>query len=344
MKIKSVNIILVSLATIIILAGLDRTAAQNESTYRFHELTIYTIPAPVEFDWSSPSTLLNSYKRGFIANFFKGGDYVLGHMFFKLTTPLLPEPVYKGMASASRAEQRKLVLSDKIGLGILGVGLGGRMETNEKLEQIIRKYSNRNKLAAITYRLSESSTKKILEFIDSFSSENENGHRPNLHYGGAFWPLFEDEGAGCSAFAVSLLELAGINHKKPDCWRVEIEIPMNLIGGMLNTSNHVSLKDIRSANQWYSGNGEPNISFVPFWIYDPTFVYNWIVEQLRNIGENKESLYKDATAYKLPRLFADVRDYEPEPGKEIFTKRNDQNIFISHFRQQNGLEDNPPAK
>lgn len=311
--------------------------AQEKNTFPFHELTIYTIPAPVEFDWSSPSSLLNSFKRGFIVNFIQGGDYVLGHMFIKLTTPLRPLPVYKGMASASKKQQKQLVLKEKIGLGILGIDLDGKMETGEKLEQIIRKYSKINRLAAITYRLSESSTIRILDFIEKFSTANETGHRQNVHYGGAFWPLFEDEGAGCSAFAVAMLELAGLSDKKEQIWEVEIDIPMSLIGGMLNPSNIVTMKNISRINNWHPGTGEANVDFVPFRIYDPTLVYNWILDQLNSKKITENRLYTDASAYRLPRLFADVRDFEPDTGYQIFTKRNDQNFFIEHFRKKNGI-------
>ncbi len=318
--------------------------AQEKSPFPFHELTIYTIPAPVEFDWSSPNSLLNSYKKGFIANFIQGGDYPLGHMFIKLTTPLWPLPVYKGMASASRKQQQQLVLNEKIGLGILGIGLDGKMETNEKLEQIIRKYSKRNRLAAITYRLSECSAIRILDFIEKFSTAKETGHRQNIHYGGAFWPLFEDEGAGCSAFAVAMLELAGLSDKKEEYWKVDINIPMSLIGGKLNPSNMVTLKNISRANYWDTGTGKPNIDFVPFWIYDPTFVYNWILDQLNKIKLKEYGLYTDASTYRLPHLFADVRDFEPDTVSQIFTKRNDHNFFIEHFRKKNGIKSNWAAK
>jgi len=307
------------------------------SPYRFNELTIYAIPSPVEFDWSSPSSLYQSYKKGYLASFLKANSYILGHVFVKLTTPLIPEPVYAGMASASRKEQKEKVLKEKVGMGILGIGLEGRMETATDLEGKIKKYARKGSLAAITYRLNTEATKRILEFIEEFSSINERGHIPNMHYGGAFWPLYENEGAGCSAFGMAMLELAGILNDEMEAWKVEVNIPMNLIGGEINPGNRVSLKEIKRARQWHNGSGTLNINYLTQWIYDPSVIYNWVLDQISDTSSSSLIKYVDASTHQYPRLFANVTHFEIDNTRPIFTHRDNDNIFIKHFLKTHGL-------
>ncbi len=313
-------------------------AIDNESNpYRFNELTIYAIPSAVEFDWSSPSSLYQSYKQGYLTGLLTANPYTLGHIFVKLTSPLIPEPVYAGMASASRKEQKQKVLKQRVGMGILGIGLMGKMETARDLEGIIKKSEKKGRIAAITYRINAEATARILEFIEEFSSKNERGHIPNKHYGGAFWPLYENEGAGCSAFGVAILELAGVLNEKMGAWKLDVNIPMDLIGGEINPGNRVSLKDIKRTRHWHSGTGTENADYTAFWIYDPSLIYNWILDKLSGISDRYEEEYFDASTHHIPRLFANVTHVEIDITSPVFMRRENDNIFITHFLKTNGL-------
>jgi len=331
--------IFITLFTVLLFSALLHSYAneRDESPYRFHELTIYALPSPVEFDWSSPSSLYHSYRQGYMASILKVNSYILGHIFVMLTTPLIPEPFYAGMASASRKEQKEKVLKEKVGLGILGIDLEGRMETAGDLEGIIKKYARKGSLAAITYRLNQEATLRILEFIEEFGSKNERGHIPKKHYGGAFWPLYENEGAGCSAFGMAMLELAGILNNEMEAWKVEVNIPMSLIGGEINPGNKVSLKDIKHTHHWHNGSGTLNVDYAAHWIYDPSLIYNWVLDQLSGPSASTEIKYFDAATQQYPRLFADVTHVETDNTMPVFTRRDNNNIFINHFLKDNGL-------
>ncbi len=331
--------ILITLFTALLFSALIHSYAieREGSPYRFHELTIYALPSPVEFDWSSPSSLYHSYKQGYMASLLKANSYILGHMFVKLTTPLLPEPVYAGMASVSRKEQKEKFFKQKIGLGILGIGLEGRMETVGDLEGKIKKYGRKGNLAAITYRLNTEATSRIIDFIEEFSSENERGHIPKMHYGGAFWPLYENEGAGCTAFGMAMLELAGVLNEEMEAWKVEVNIPMRLIGGEINPGNRVSLKEIKRTLQWHDGSGTLNVDYAAHWVYDPSLIYKWVIDQLSGSSDMSEIEYVDASTNKFPRLFANVTHVETDNTSPVFTHRDNDNIFIKHFLKNNGL-------
>jgi hypothetical protein len=319
-------------------AAASATRAQ-ENPYRFHELTLYVIPSPVEFDWSSPATLYESYRNGFISKFFVREKYLLGHMFVQLSSPLLPEPIYAGMSTISRRQQRQLVFRDKIGLGILGIGLNGKLETEGDLIPKIPLYSRRNSLAFITFRIDEEAAIRIIRFLDSFNSENDLGHIPSLHYGGAFWPLYEDEGAGCTAFGMALLNLAGIWCPSFDNWKVDVNIPADLVGGQLNPGNRVSLRDIRSAQGWHDSEGKENFDYFPFWIYEPNLIYKWILDYKDSDDSVSVNRFTVASAFDMPGLFGDFRGMGEFDDNPLFSTRTDENLFIRHFRYTNGLDD-----
>jgi hypothetical protein len=311
---------------------------KSDSPYRFHELTVYAIPSPIEYNWDSPSTLYGTFIKSYILNLVTGRGHHMGHMFVKVTSPLRNEPVYSSMAFASGAEQRQKVLRDKTGLGILGLSLQGRQESAAELEAKIHQFARRNALAAITYRISEAAALRVLEFIERFSTPYESGYKRYEHYGGAFWPLYENEGAGCSAFALAIMELAGIVNEVAEHWRVEFNVPMKLIGGELNPGNRVGIRNINRTNAWHDGNGVVNIDYVPFFIYEPTLIYNWILNKLSH-KKLTSSGYVDASTYNLPRLYADFRNIEPDTHAPLIKKRNDDNFFIRHFYSRIGWED-----
>lgn len=310
-----------------------------ESPYRFHEITIYVIPSPVELDWHSPATLYQTYRKSLFSAVLTGNPYSLGHLFIKLTSPLLEEPLFAGMSSVSRKDQKNWVFKEKAGLGVLGVGIRGKMENGDKLNQIKKTYIRKNRLAAITYRINGVAIERVLRFIEEFNKKDARGHLPSGHYGGTFWPLYKNEGAGCTAFGIAILELAGIKQSEINYWKHDVNIPMDLIGGELNPGNMVKVRDIKNTENWHNGTGIPNIDFVQYSIYDPSLIFNWIFEKLSDNKINTSLEYYDATTNTTPRLFSDVTGLEIDIESPIFRPRFDKNLFIYHFLKTNGLLD-----
>lgn len=301
------------------------------SPYRFNELTVFVIPSPVPFDWSSPASLSNSFFKGYISRLLVKEQYLLGHLFVQLTTPMLNEPIYAGMRSVSTREKRERIFKDRTGLGILGIGLQGRLESGEELLNKIPIYKRRQELASITFRLNEEATRLIIDFIHKFDQPSREGIRPSDHYGGAFWPLFRNEGAGCTAFGLAMLELAGICDIIRADWKISVNIPSNLIGGELNPDNQVRIRDIRATDQW-AGEDYPEDS-VPFQIYDPNLMFRWIREQVAS----PRPPYVNASIGDMPALFADFREVEPKLKNFQFGERLKENVFILHHQSLHGL-------
>ncbi len=301
------------------------------SPYRFNELTVFVIPSPVPFDWSSPATLSTTFLKGYFSRMLYKERYLLGHLFVQLTTPMLVEPLIAGMRSVSSQEQRVQLLKERPGLGILGIGFEGRLETGEELLHKIPIYKRRKELASVTFRLNDEATRLIIDFIKRFDRPSNEGIRPSGHYGGAFWPLYRNEGAGCTAFGLAMLELAGICEMIQSEWKVSVNIPLHLIGGELNPGNEVRIRNIRSTAEWA---GECHTeSFVPFYIYDPNLIYTWIKERV----STPQSPFFDASQGKMPALYVDFRNVEPRIQKFQFSERLEENLFINHHRSKLGI-------
>ena len=81
--------------------------------------------------------------------------------------------------------------------------------------------------------------------MDLFFNGKEDGFVPCKYYGGDFWPGYENEGSGCSAFGLAMMEAAGISAERPE-WFVEVNIPEELVGGKFNNDRRVKNKIVNN--------------------------------------------------------------------------------------------------
>lgn len=303
----------------------------------FHELTLYVIPSKVPYDWSSPRSLHRSYMKNIRRNLLSGQHYLLGHAFLELRSSLIPGKLLTGMRSVSREESRKYVLKEDFGLAILGAELDGRLETSEELEPIREKYAKRDRLAFIRVMLSEDAAARMLAFFDQYVSRYDTPDVDGVPYGGAFWPRFEAEGAGCSAFVVSFLDVAGLLRKFYDDWKISIEIPMDLIGGPYNDGNKVKLKDVRQHHTWADNTEANPDDYAAFEIYDPSVMYQWIMAIYNENKEDDEGFnFLPLDQQNARGILFDARDFTAPQDEPLIIERERPSIFIGH-QHSNGI-------
>jgi hypothetical protein len=328
-----------SLFILMFFASLISAAQSNANdTINNHELTIYVIKSVGPIDWESPSALYHSYKDAYISHIFRKRMSLTGHLFVKLSSPLLEEPLYAGMCQTSRRERRRYVLNEKIGLGVLMVSMKAKLENSDDIIPKIDYFTRKNELASITYYINETAAKRLIEFYRNFTSRSENGITASDYYGGAFWPRFENEGSGCSAFGISMLDLVGIKEKETENWKKTVNIPMELIGGEVNNNQKIKSRKIKRTKQWDEGKGIENVDFIHFSIYDPSLIYQWINEQ-RNMPENLRAPgYLPSEDSTIPGLTADRRQVEINPEEPIFLQRTTENLFINQYYKKLEIE------
>ncbi len=299
-----------------------------------NELTIFVIPSKVKFDWSSPNSLFRSYFKNYRKSLFKRKSYTLGHAFVELCTPLSSGRIFAGMRAASAKEMKSMVLKDHYGYSILGADMEGKLETDTELVPQVQKYSRTGQLAFMTFFISDEATERLLRFFQSFKTGSDGYGSCGPRYGGAFWPRFEEEGSGCSAFAVSFLDLAGLLKEEFDEWWVNINIPMDLIGGPYNNNHEVRFSDIKKCKSWAEISDTLAGGYEPFGIYDPTLIYEWIQEKWEEQNLKNDFSLTPLRLNQAKGILMDCRN-QPLPDEEsIFLERPNHSIFIDYYHQK----------
>lgn len=302
-----------------------------------YRLTLYVMNPIKPIRWDSPASLLKSVRKGYVSQICRKNQYLLGHLVVKLDAPESRHPVYSGMASSSKKEKRQLVMKEKVGLGILGAVMQGHLETGDTVLGKIRKYTRMEKVAFIRYLISEEAFKRISVFLDEFRSYQVGGFTPSSVYGGIFWPRYENEGAGCTAYGMAMLDLAGILGEEQSEWKAEVQIPMNLIGGEFNKGLKVKNKTILHSDNWYEGNPDSISAYVPFWIYDPAMVFDWIKKKRAEVHDTLSGSYCAVMEDNIPGLVSDRRNTRPPVDEPVFYRRNVPSLFIVPFYRKMGM-------
>lgn len=309
------------------------SAQSNNNSEAVHEITIYAMPTLYPLNWDNPALLYNSMKDCYFKTVLESDNYLLGHIAVSVASPLLPKPLFIAMTSADAQEKVNLVLKQKIGFGILGATLKGRIEREDELLHKFNVYAKRKKLAFITYRINTKAVQRILSFIDTYSKKTSSGSAPCDFYGGAFWPRYRNEGSGCWAFGMALLSTANLLTAETEEWRIKVKIPIKIIGGEYNQNKKIKYSLIRKTNEWYKGNGIENIDYVNNSVYDPSVIFNWIINQRNTTTTNMKPIEKDG----VPGLLFDGRDILISENEPIFLERKNPDIFIKRFQMKTNM-------
>jgi len=303
-------------------------SAQNNTDEK-HEITIYAIPTLKPFIWDSPSTLYSSMMSCYIKTIAVKNNYLFGHVIVRLQSHLVPGgELHIAQLSCTMKEKRDLIFKEKVGMAIMGVVLNGRIEPDETIREKLKIYADREKLAFIKYRISKEAMERILAFIDEYTKPKEDGRAEYEFYGGAFNPRFEHEGSGCSAFGLALLDLINLSPENPHEWAHDVNIPIELIGGNFNNHKKVKTKSILEKKEWYnSENGTENVDYVRYFIYDPSLMFDWILDK-RRTHTTEFQIYDENN---IPGLYKDARDVQFDCKEPLFKKRQQSNLFVDIY-------------
>lgn len=302
-----------------------------------HEITLYVMPTLHPLNWESPAALYKSMNDCYLKTIGIDDNYLLGHMAVQIKTPLLSQPKYIAQRSGTLKEKLDLVFKQKVGFGIIGATMQGRIETDAEVLHKLKVYQKRNKLAMLRYRISEKAMKRILAFVEKYSSKVNGKYSPSEFYGGAFWPRYYNEGSGCTAFGISLLELINLSPDKPEEWRENVKIPIELIGGEYNNGKKVRNKTIKKAKEWYKGTGKMNVDYVKYVVYDPSVMFDWI----RNKRQNQQTEFKPFDDEGVPGLYVDGRNVSFDENAPLFVPREEPNLFIDRYYVKTGMTPTP---
>ncbi len=295
-----------------------------------YELTIFVIPSYEPIEWTSPATLIRSTVNSFMESSFNKNLYPIGHLFIELRNPLGEAIIRTSIASKRPSEQRRMILQDKIGLAMLGAPVEARMESMEELEEKIDKFARRGRISFISYRILPQAADRVIRYVEQFTSRDSLGKSPSDRYSGSFWPLYHNEGAGCSAFGIAALKLTGAKIDYPE-WYVKVKVPYDLVGGKYNNMLKVKPREVLKRDSWHDGSGQEWKDYYTHFIYDPSYIYHWILKQLSapELPEGFTRSTKTAPNGKvISGLSSDATDIKTPDGP-IFIRRESQSVFIN---------------
>lgn len=304
--------------------------AQELNNKSEHEFTVYVMTTMYPLDWSGPSALYKSMMSCYLKTITLPDNYLLGHVAVGLNSTLLEKPLLIAQSSGSLQEKLDLIMKQKVGFGILGAPMQGRLETTSELAHKLGVYARRNKLAFIRFKINELAARRMLTFIKQYSSKINKTYSASDFYGGAFWPLYHNEGAGCSAFGMAMLDVAGVLPPENKEWYVDVKIPMKLVGGEYNNGKKVKVKTIKRTDKWFEDKGEANVDYVKHMLYEPSIMFDWILER----RQNPDSVYQPLNDGDVPGLIVDVSKILPDTTKPIFRERLTPNIFVEKYLEK----------
>lgn len=184
-------------------------------------LTLHIIRSPLGIDWRSPRALAASAALNDIAaRTFRPG-HGIGHVNIELSGE--GPSILTGITARDRtAVFLDALVRGRAGFGVLFHRFAGRLEKKEEIERTLASSRRQNRLRSLSLSLSREAYERCRNHLAKFESGQDR-----LEYGFPCDPKTY-EGGGCSAFAMSFLDAAGVNTVKYSSWRRSVLVPESL--------------------------------------------------------------------------------------------------------------------
>lgn len=257
-----------------------------------NELTLHFIPSPHGMDWTTPSTLAKSA----LINRISFKPRFIGHVFVELKCGT--EHELTGMVGKHFDYLNQLLLEQK-GLGILYHSFQGTLESKEAIIPELSKFQEEGYSNFVTFKISEPQCQRAISYLKEYRA-NDYGK----FYGLANRPRF-GEGAGCSAFGASFVDVLNImDDDIKNSWSHTVKIPLAFSGPPLNKEGVNLLKIMFNAGSW-AKDGEP---FQELMFWDPDRMHTWVKNKVQSKdagyeivkSKNADGVIIDKTTTPLP--------------------------------------------
>lgn len=271
------------------------------------ELTLYFIPSPLRMDWSSPANLAWSALK----NRLSLQSRFMGHVFVELQCG--GQRQLTGMVGKKFDYLNQLLVEGR-GLGVLYHSFEGTLEDQTKVETEIKELLEEpGRMNFVSYKLNEAQCLRAQKYLSEYR-EKDVGR----YYGLANRPLY-GEGAGCSAFGASFMDVVGIMDVEiKDNWSQTVNIPLAFAGPPVQDQTVNLLKLMFNAQSWAKDN-EPHKQLT-FW--SPDKMYDWVAHKVANPQTTKFSILERG---KSKGIVVD-KSYLPAPQGPIWQQHLDPSI------------------
>ena len=200
---------------------------------------------------------------------------MIGHVNFDLRcepSGRFPEGIriMTGQTNSDDTQMNTFILKDGYGLEALLTQYQGRWETEAEIEADLPTRFLTGRIAYLQFEISPESCARTVEYLEEYQARGYN-----QIYGGLEDRPRYGEGAGCSAFGESVLEIAGIMAPEwQNDWRHTVEVPKELIGGP-SSGRHVSVAEaLLGPHAWTWA--KPGKDAYPLTFWDPNRMFQWI--------------------------------------------------------------------
>jgi hypothetical protein len=285
------------------------TLQTNAST---NELSLYVIPSPKGLDWSGPRSLALSALK----NRLTFRPRFIGHVFVELTCGAQHE--LTGMVGKNFDYLNQLLIQQR-GLGILYHSFEGRLEDKEEIQKELADYLKSGRASFLTVKISPSQCRHLLKYLSEYRAMNVG-----RHYGLAHRPR-HGEGAGCSAFGISFLDVLNLIEEEMRLhWSQTINIPLKYAGPPLTQETVNFLFLILSADSW----AKEELPHQKLTYWDPDKIHGWIqkvVAQKRphmtlSKKENAHGVVIDRSALPVPEESIWRQVIDPKNPKQVLVE------------------------
>ena len=279
-----------------------------------YEFVLYSFPPAVPLDWSSPLKL--AYGAGLKGRLvFEHGKnkHTIGHCFMELKGPNGEHELTGSTTAPDAPSDADFITRHGYGLGVLFAPMKGALDSSEKLSKELLDRYKTGKMTFLRFIINKEAYERMKTYIDEY---RKRGY--DKIYNGTNEPR-KGKGAGCSAFAVSFLDVCGyIDPYFEKEWVRRVKLPHSLVGGPI-TGKHVSLGKVIFNAHW-AKEGE---DFIPLEMWDPQLIYEWVhkvyrlatklqketgsFDKLKILGKNFRFVKID----KALGMYIDLRDLPP---------------------------------
>ncbi|MGZ3774828.1 MAG: hypothetical protein ACXVCY_12150 [Pseudobdellovibrionaceae bacterium] len=248
------------------------------------ELFFYRAPAPI--NWDSPGKLVRSMMRNQRMEI-DGEKYPhpISHVNIRLQCDSTPSAFF-GMTS-TKSDRSYLwdLLVKGSSLDIMLINQKGRTYTKNEIVRWLPRLQNHGYVRSLKILLNHDQCERAQRYLTLYSQTG----LVNI-YGGLRSDPLRGEGAGCSAFAVSILRVLNLLPTSvSEKWQRELKIPLELLSNWENRSRISFLSFLFGKDRSWARPGEAQIH-LKFW--DPELMYEWA---------NKPLTIWDARSEKVPQ-------------------------------------------
>ncbi|MEK2645388.1 hypothetical protein [Bdellovibrio sp. BCCA] len=285
------------------------------------ELIFYRAPKPL--NWQTPGSLVRSAYQNMKARV-NGHPYPhpISHVNVRLQCGNEPS-IYRGMTSVRSNLSYVWDFAFKgVALDAFMMNVKGRSYTEEEVLSWLGTLKRQGYVRSLKLILNSDQCARVQRYIHLYEElhldEVYGGLRSLPHYG---------QGAGCSAYAVSFLQILDFFPPSLDqAWKRKLKVPLELLSSQTRSAHIGFFGYLRGKDRPWASEKEAYTN-LEFW--DPDLMYAWV--------GNNMSAEKDPNS-PFQRVVWDVRSY-PTSTKYFFAYRRGtlDNTVDYHIRNRGRL-------